>query len=79
VNNEYNIKLPTPHPKQKEILNAYFNSKVKNITINAGRRGGKSTIMSIIAIVEACNGKQIAYICPQYSQAKFFFNEILKW
>jgi len=78
VNNEYNIKLPTPHPKQKEILNAYFNSKVKNITINAGRRGGKSTIMSIIAIVEACNGKQIAYICPQYSQAKFFFNEILK-
>lgn len=76
--NNINITLPTPHNKQREILNAYFNTDVKNITVSAGRRGGKSVFLSILCIIEACgNNKKVAYICPKYSQAKFFFNEIL--
>lgn len=76
--NNINIILPTPHKKQKEILNAYFNTDVKNITVSAGRRGGKTTIIFALALIEACKAKQVIYICPLFKNAKFFFREILK-
>ncbi|WP_313511620.1 terminase large subunit domain-containing protein [Sphingobacterium sp.] len=77
---EIDITLPTPHPKQREILNAYFNSTVSNITVSAGRRGGKSTIMCIIAIVESVsNNKKVGYIAPTRYNVKRFFKSILKY
>nr|WP_315393936.1 terminase family protein [uncultured Sphingobacterium sp.] len=73
--NNINIQLPTPHPAQKQILQAYYKG-VKNITINAGRRFGKSNLMKSIALLEAINNKKIGYITPQYSLAKVFFKEV---
>ncbi|KKX48349.1 hypothetical protein L950_0221595 [Sphingobacterium sp. IITKGP-BTPF85] len=54
---EINIELPTPHQAQKQILQAYYKG-VKNITINAGRRFGKSNLMKSIAILEGTSKKK---------------------
>jgi len=72
---EINIELPTPHQAQKQILQAYYKG-VKNITINAGRRFGKSNLMKSIAILEGTSKKKVGYITPQYSLAKVFFKEL---
>ena len=54
------IRLPAPHPKQREIESC----DKKRIIINAGRRAGKTFMVARIAARYASLGKRVLYIAP---------------
>ena len=68
------IELPTPHIKQKKILDA----DKRFIVVMCGRRFGKSELSQILIIKEALNGGQVAYITPTYGLAQVFFERLAK-
>jgi hypothetical protein len=69
------IRRPRPHPGQKVVLA----SKARYKVLLCGRRWGKSVVAVVAAIDKMCGGnkKAVAYITPEYSLAKVFFNELL--
>lgn len=69
------IKLPRPHNAQKLILD----SKARFKVVCCGRRFGKSVVAMIAALNKmfSGNGKAVAYVTPEYSLAKDFFNSIV--
>jgi len=69
-----NLKLPKPHHKQSEIIE----SSARFIVVNAGRRFGKSVISQTMGIMDAVQGKSIAYITPTYQLAKTFHKQLSK-
>ena len=68
------IELPTPHINQNKILESNARFRV----VMAGRRFGKSELSQIEIIVNALQGKSVAYITPTYSLAKVFFDQLAK-
>lgn len=68
------IELPNPHANQQRILD----SKARYRVVMAGRRFGKSELSQIEIIVNALQGKSVAYITPTYSLAKVFFDQLAK-
>lgn len=68
------IELPTPHINQNKILESTARFRV----VMAGRRFGKSELSQIEIIVNALQGKTVAYITPTYSLAKVFFDQLAK-
>jgi phage FluMu gp28-like protein len=68
------IDLPRPHTGQRKVLG----SKARFRVLMCGRRWGKSLISKQYTITEALDGKINAYITPNYSLAKVFFDEIAK-
>lgn len=68
------LKLNTPHPAQKKVLESDARFRV----MMCGRRFGKSLISQNIAIEKGIERKQVAYITPTYALGKIFFKEICK-
>ncbi len=70
---EVKIKLPSPHPKQKLVVN----SKARFKVLCCGRRFGKSLIALVLSIKDMLFGKKVAYVTPEYGLAKDFFKEFI--
>jgi hypothetical protein len=68
------IELPNPHINQDKILE----SKARFRVVMCGRRFGKSELSQIEIIVNALQGKQVAYITPTYQLARVFFDRLTK-
>jgi hypothetical protein len=68
------IKLPKPHPAQKQVLDSEARFRV----MMCGRRFGKSLISQSISIETGLKRQHVAYITPTYQLGKMFFKEICK-
>jgi phage FluMu gp28-like protein len=72
---EVRVVLPQPHKAQLQVLD----SKARFKVLMCGRRFGKSLIALVIAITHILNGKKVAYLTPEFSLAKEFYREFLKY
>ena len=68
------IELPNPHINQQRILDSQSRFRV----VMAGRRFGKSELSQIEIIINALQGKNVAYITPTYQLARVFFEQLIK-
>lgn len=68
------IELPEPHINQQKILDSESRFRV----VMAGRRFGKSELSQIEIIINALQGKKVAYITPTYQLARVFFDQLIK-
>ncbi|MEO7535863.1 MAG: terminase family protein [Ferruginibacter sp.] len=68
------IRLKKPHVNQQKVLD----SAARFIVLMCGRRWGKSVISQTIGVKDALQGKQVAYVTPNYKLAKKFFKEYEK-
>lgn len=66
------IKLKRPHIHQAE----FINSPAKRKIVRAGRRGGKTCGVSIMAVQEFLKGKRILYTAPTSEQVDSFWREV---
>src|SRR5690349_18080497 len=64
--------IRTPHPKQSEFIETQAKRKV----IRAGRRGGKTTGIAILALQAFCAGRRVLYGVPTQDQADTFWYEV---
>lgn len=69
------IRLPAPHPKQREIEAC----QSKRILINAGRRAGKTFLVARRAIKRANTGRRELYAAPVNSQTDAFWELCTSW
>jgi hypothetical protein len=68
-NIELEVVLPDPTPRQEEFILSVAKRKV----IRAGRRGGKTTGISILASQDFLNGKRVLYGAPTTEQVETFW------
>lgn len=66
------IKFPTPHKGQQQVLNSEARFKV----LCCGRRWGKTLISQIISILAMLKNEHVAYVCPEFGLAKDFYKEV---
>ena len=66
---ELTVHLHTPHAKQLEVKE----STAKRKAIAAGRRGGKTTIASILAVEGMLNGHRVLEVAPTAEQTDRFW------
>lgn len=64
--------LKTAHPEQRR----FIDSTAKRKIIRAGRRGGKTTGVAILAALAFLDGKRVLYAVPTQDQADKFWYEI---
>lgn len=67
---ELTIRLPKPHAKQL----AFRASKAKRKVVCAGRRGGKTTGMAIIAVEAMLRGRRVLEAAPTADQTNAFWS-----
>jgi phage FluMu gp28-like protein len=67
------IQLPQPHINQQGILDDSSRFRV----VMCGRRFGKSELSQVEIILQALEGKSVAYITPTYKLAKAFFDKLI--
>lgn len=65
--------LPSPHDKQSQVLTAVFDNDLKRAVIVAGRRGGKTTGMSMIAAEGLRRNMRVLYAAPTTDQTERFW------
>ena len=65
---EYIIRLPTPHAKQADFLD----SPAKRKVIVAGRRGGKTTGVAMLAVERALDGRRVLEAAPTADQSSIW-------
>lgn len=70
---DFNVLLRTPHKGQQQILD----TGRKRTIIRAGRRGGKTTGLAILAIERFMRGKRVLYAAPTSDQTETFWQEVL--
>jgi len=63
------INLPRPHPKQTDFIQSPAPRKI----IRAGRRGGKTVGVTILAVEKFLQGKRILYAAPTQEQVDRFW------
>jgi len=71
---EYTITLRNPHEKQQ----AFIQSTAKRKIIKAGRRGGKTVGISILAMKSFLAGHRVLYAAPTEDQLGAFWYEVKK-
>jgi len=71
---EIEVRLPRPHPKQLR----FIDSQAKRKIIRAGRRGGKTVGVAILAAKAFLAGKRVLYATPTSDQIQRFWTEILR-
>lgn len=71
---EFTVQLPHPHPKQR----AFLRSPAKRKVIVAGRRGGKTTGVSVIAVEAMLNGRRVLEAAPTQDQTAAFWDACKK-
>lgn len=69
---EVTVKLPRPHSKQL----AFLNCKAKRIVVKAGRRGGKTVGVAILAVDRFLAGKRVLYAAPTQDQLERFWKTV---
>jgi hypothetical protein len=67
------LELPKPHINQKAILESQARFRV----VMCGRRFGKSELSQIEIILNALQGRSVAYITPTYKLARTFFDKLI--
>lgn len=72
---EYRIVMPTPHSKQA----AFLDSPAKRKVIVAGRRGGKTTGVSMLAAEMAMTGRRVLEAAPTADQTGAFWEAVKKY
>ena len=68
------VHLPRPHEKQK----AFIESSAKRKVIRAGRRGGKTVGVSILAIKSFLAGRRVLYAAPTNEQVGRFWTTVTR-
>lgn len=69
---ELTVRLRRPHAKQREFLD----SPAKRKVIRAGRRGGKTTGIAILAVEKFLAGRRVLYGAPTEDQVAAFWREV---
>src|SRR6516225_4587690 len=69
ANRSTSASLPVPHPKQAEFIKHPAKRKV----VRAGRRGGKTVGVAILAVTEFLAGKRVLYAAPTQDQLERFW------
>lgn len=64
--------IRNPHPEQRR----FIESPAKRKVIRAGRRGGKTTGIAILAVRAFCAGRRVLYGVPTQDQADKFWYEL---
>jgi len=70
----HDIHLPKPHPKQE----AFIRNPAKRKVVKAGRRGGKTVGMGILAVEEFIAGHRILYAAPTMEQVGRFWTTVVR-
>ena len=70
--NEILIHLPKPHNQQR----AFIDSVAPRRVIRAGRRGGKTVGVSILAVERFLRGQRILYAAPTQEQVDAFWRSV---
>jgi len=68
------VLLPAPHAHQR----AFINSQAKRRIIRAGRRGGKTVGVAILAVQRFLAGGRVLYAAPTTEQVGRFWAEVTK-
>jgi len=68
---ELNVSLYDPHPSQA----AFLRSPAKRKVCCAGRRGGKTTGMAILAVEKMLEGRRVLEAAPTADQTNAFWND----
>src|SRR3990167_5686858 len=71
---EITVRLRRPHPKQE----LFGDSPAKRKVIRAGRRGGKTVGIAILAIRRFLAGRRELYTAPIFEQTDAFWFEVKK-
>lgn len=66
------VRLRNPHAKQR----AFINSRAKRKVIRAGRRGGKTVGVALLAVKCFLAGKRVLYAVPTQEQIDRFWFEV---
>lgn len=66
------IILPRPHLQQRKFLRC----KAKRIVVKAGRRGGKTIGVAILAVEKFLQGKRVLYAAPTQEQIDRFWSTV---
>src|SRR5581483_6820985 len=69
VTREVTVSLPRPHPRQNE----FTRSPAKRKVIRAGRRGGKTVGVGILAVEQFLRGRRVLYAAPTTDQVTQFW------
>lgn len=69
---EYKMLLKKPHRFQ----GAFLQSKAKRKIIRAGRRGGKTTGVAILAVTAFLENRRVLYAAPTTGQIAQFWKEV---
>lgn len=70
--NVVEVTLPSPHSKQVE----FISSPAKRKVVRAGRRGGKTVGMAILAVERFLAGERVLYAAPTQDQLEAFWWEV---
>src|SRR5512147_2040875 len=68
----YLIHLRTPHNEQER----FINSTAKRKVVRAGRRGGKTVGVSMLAVEKFLDGRRVLYGAPTEDQVDRFWYEV---
>ncbi len=71
---EIEITLRTPHDQQAR----FINSRAKRKIVKAGRRGGKTVGMAILACQRFLDGQRVLYAAPTTEQTDRFWYEVTR-
>jgi hypothetical protein len=73
-NRRVDVHLPTPHQRQAE----FIASGVPRKCVRAGRRGGKTVGVSVLAVEQFLAGKRILYGAPTTEQVDRFWTTVTR-
>ena len=68
------VTIPNPHSKQRQ----FIDSNAKRKVVRAGRRGGKTVGMAILATEKFLQGKRVLYAAPTQDQIDRFWTEVVR-
>lgn len=71
---KYTVRLKKPHNRQQAIID----SPAKRKCVRAGRRSGKTTVASVMAVQAFLAGKRVLYATPTQEQVDKFWFECKK-
>jgi len=71
---QISVTIPRPHDKQLE----FIESPAKRKIVRAGRRGGKTVGMAILAVEKYLEGRRVLYAAPTQDQIDRFWTEVTK-
>lgn len=71
----YELTLPSYHAKQAEIVT----TKAKRVVVNAGRRGGKTTVAASISIEKLLEKRRVLLASTTQDQADAFWDKCKLW